>query len=467
MDKYYSYYFFDEKKIFLFVILYELISVGLYFVHPLLAFFPTILALGIVFFYYAFMIGPLPWVFLMVIATGLDTWGRIVSGVTLFHVAWGMSIITVIYAMLSKSYRLQWNFPFSKNYFTYVLLASLSLIYSPNKLEGLQMIVITIALYILFVFIANFIKTRRDILVVFWSLLIANVFNAFLTFYQIAFQNVLYFGRGAVESTTGEKIWRAGGTFYDPNVLASFMIFGTILGVSLIIYSDLTKRHKSIIAFAVLVSIIGILATFSRSGWISLFVGFLIIMLVHERKIYIVYILSSFALLLAFFVIFTSYGGFIIERILSIFDIYKDISIRTRLGLMISSIKMFIDNPILGIGYRGFPILYPFYIDSITPTALLYVKESHTLYTLLLAELGIPGFLVVVLWFRKVLINSFNLIQSSQNQFLKAVYIGNFAVLISFLITYFFYGNLFPDFNLIWINFGMIYLVAYKGDELR
>jgi len=39
------------------------------------------------------------------------------------------------------------------------------------------------------------------------------------------------------------------------------------------------------------------------------------------------------------------------------------------------------------------------------------------------------------------------------------VYVGNFAVFISLIITYFFYGNLFPDFNLIWVNLGMIYLI--------
>lgn len=459
MDNIFTYSFLRERNVFFIAVLFEISSFGFYFLHPYLAVLPTLLILSIIFFYYAFLIGPLPWIFLMVIATGLDTWGRIAGGVTLFHIAWIMSIITVVFAIFSRNYKLHWNFSINKYFILYIFLASFSLIYSPNKLEGLQLIVITIALYFLFIFIANFIESKKDLLVVIWSLLIANVFNSFLTFYQIAFQNVLYFGRGTVESSTGEKIWRAGGTFYDPNVLASFMVVGTVLGIALIIYSDISKKHKSLIFLSVVVSIVGILATFSRSGWISLTIGFLALMAVHKKKIYLFYAVSVFGLLLAFFILFTTYGGFIVERIFSIFDIYKDISIRTRLGLAISSVKMFIDNPFLGIGFRGFPSLYPLYVDSITPTALLYVKESHTLYTLLLAELGIPGFVVVMLLFTQVFKDSLNKLKENLSPFYRAVYVGNFAVFISLIITYFFYGSLFPDFNLIWINLGMIYLI--------
>ncbi len=454
-----------DWQILVFSFFLEVIIGLLFYINPIFALIPLLILFSLSIFYYSFLIGPLPWVFLMVIATGLDAWGRIIDGITLFHVGWVMSIITVVYSMLTSNIKIKIKFPINKYIIIYLLLATISLTYSPNQLSGALLILITISQFVLFILVANYIKTKRDFLIVIWSLLLSNIFNSLLTFYQIAFQNILYFGRAAVESSSGQKIWRAAGTFSDPNVLASFMFVGAILGASLILYSNLTKKHKFLIGFSVFLSIIGILATFSRSGWVSLFIGFMVLIIMHRKKIYFVYFVTFFVLLLLFFVLFTEYGGFLIERIISMFDIMKDISIRTRIGLAISSLKMFVDHPFLGVGFRGFPIYYDFYWSPITPSALLHVKESHTLYTLLLAELGVPGLLVIVLFFKRVIVDTLKKLKEIEDKFFKSVMIGNFAVFISFIITYFFYGNLFPDFNLIWINLGMLYAFTVRGEH--
>ncbi len=457
MDNLFSYSPLNERNIFFFVFLFEIISLGLYFVHPYLAILPAAVILSIILFYSAFLAGPLPWIFLMIIATGLDNWGKIIGGVTVFHVAWGMSVITLIYSYLTQNLNVKFNFEINKYVAAYILIALVSLIYSPNKISGLQILSITIALFFVFILTANFIKTKKHHLVVFWSLVIAGVFNSLVTFYQILFQNVLYFGRGAVESSSGEKIWRASGAFYDPNILAVFLIITIILGFAVVIYSDLSKKVKFLIVVSSFISTLGVLATFSRTGLVSLAIGVFAVSLFHRKKIYILYVFGALLSIVGIIILFTDYGGFVVARFLSIFDVMKDVSIRTRIGLIKSGLAMFVDHPFLGIGFRGFPKLYYYYIDPITPALLLSVNEPHTLYVSLLAELGVQGLLVIIILFYKVIKDTLSLIKITKNDFNKSILIGNLGIFISLLVTYFFYGNLFPQFNIIWINLGIIY----------
>ena len=132
------------------------------------------------------------------------------------------------------------------------------------------------------------------------------------------------------------------------------------------------------------------------------------------------------------------------------------------MGMALSGIEMFKDAPIFGRGLRAFPVLIDFYIDALIPGNLLYVKESHTLYITLLAELGIVGFLIVVFWFKKVIVDSFKMLKEKLSQFDRAIVISNFSVFISFIITFFVYGNLFPGFNLFWINLALLYSMHRK-----
>ncbi len=455
----------DEKKVLLAILVLEVFISGLFLInHYLILIFPAII-ICIFLIYYGFFTGPKYWIYLMVFSTGLDMYGRVIGGITLFHVSYFFSIFTLILYYLTNRQHFDFYTPMNKYVLLYLIISSISLIYTPNLLSGAELIIIVASLFFLFLLIINFVKTTREHLWLLWSLLLANILNSLVIFYQIAFQNITYIGRGAVQSVTGEKIWRAAGLFYDPNVGATYIMIGTIIGLAVLLYSNIKRVHKILIFISVVVSSLGILATFSRSGWVGLIIGFFVVALFHRKKIYLLYTLGVLIIFLLVLIVFTEYGGFILNRAMSIFEIMTDLSIRTRIGLAISGIKMFIDHPFFGIGLRGFPVLYDFYLSPVTPQQLLYVKESHTLYVDVLAELGIMGIFIIILWFKRVLMDTYRKINSIENPTFRSILIGNFGVLVSLVIVYAFYGNLFPDFNLIWVNFGVIYSILKYNEN--
>jgi O-antigen ligase len=158
-------------------------------------------------------------------------------------------------------------------------------------------------------------------------------------------------------------------------------------------------------------------------------------------------------------------GALISDRFFSIFDLLNDPSIKARLLMAESGIRMFFDSPIWGLGYRSFPLVYDYYINPDMPWETLYIKESHTLFIFLLAELGIIGFVLVFLWFKQVLIDCYKFIKLDGSHLTKAILIGSFSLFVAFNVNFIFYGNLFPQFNLIWLNFGLIYSIGLKMDN--
>lgn len=449
----------SEVRYFVIFAVLEIISGILALLHPLLFFLPFLPLAALFFFYLTFLKGPFFWFIIMIVGTGLDSWGNVIGGLTVFHFGWGLSLISILlYLLFNPQIKLNYFTPINKFVLSFLFVAGLSLIYSPNKLSGLVLLATSTALFIVFILLVNFVDTKRKIRSLLITLSVVNILLSLLTFYQLLFENVLYVGRATVSSESGEKIWRASGTFEDPNVEAIFLMVGLIYAISLVIHSKEKIVLKLFFAGTALITSVGIIATFSRSGWIAAFAGVIMILFLNRNKKLFFY--SIFIVLLFFvgFILFTPYGEFITFRILSIFDVMADPSITTRLGLMLSGLKMFVDNPFLGIGLRGYPVLYDLYIDPLAPWFLLHVKESHTLFITLLAELGIIGLIIVVFWFKRIFVDSYKLIQKAHNDFHRAVLIGSFSTFFALNIAFIFYGFLFPVMNLIWFVFALIYI---------
>lgn len=451
---------------FIILVIFEVIFFGL-FAYNKIYFFVLISAVILsVIYFYSLVVKPFLWLILIIVGSFLENWGHVGGGVTVFHIAWANSFFAgIIYYLYKHNYPFNFNIPFGKYVFLYVGFAAFSLIYSPNTESALSFLATTVALYFLTIWIANFLRADKEFNWVIITLLICNIFLTGLIFYQILTFDPWKIVDVAI-SATGEKILRPSGTFADPNVAAAHIVVGVLYGLSLFFYSNTKRLFKIYLFLAVSISLFGIVLTFSRTVWVSLVFGFGTILFFQSRK-NILIIFSSFSLLVLIFVLFTPYGSFITERVYSIFDIMGDVSIRTRISLIISGFHMFIDNPVLGVGYRAFPIYYDHYIDPLAPQILLYVKESHTLIITLLAELGIAGVLIVVLWFRRIIIDIISTLQINKSPIYKALLIGSLANIITFLVYSFFYGNIFPHFNFLWLIFGIVYSIYFAHQKNR
>ncbi|MCF8241109.1 MAG: O-antigen ligase family protein [Melioribacteraceae bacterium] len=402
----------------------------------------------------------------MIFATGLDIWGQIFAGITIFHVGWFFSIFTTVILYLIRDIdEIKYLYSITYPFLFFIIIASISLIYTPNFENGLYIVVQTLALYLFFVLVANFIKSRNHLILIILILLFINISQTFLLVYQLLFENVTYFADSTVQTSEGFRIYRPSGTFHDPNVLCTYMIFGIIYSLSYLLFNKVKIKWKILLGIGILLSFIGTVLTFSRSGWLSLLFGIITVIFFYPKKRIIFYILTIGAIILSFALFFTPYGDLIIERFASIIDLMTDPSIRVRLALINSSFHMFVDNPFFGVGFKGFPVLYDLYLDPIVPQMLLYVKEPHTLWPALLAELGVLGVVSVFILFYVFFKESYKKAIEYYDDFSKSFYVSIFALFIAMNVDFFFYGFLFPQFNLLWLNFALFYSMKDNYQE--
>ena len=195
-----------------------------------------------------------------------------------------------------------------------------------------------------------------------------------------------------VDATQFPKLMRRmSSTLMNPNLLGAYllMILSVSISYLLVYWKGLTNKilsraYKKQIYMMIPVALIlfvTLLLTYSRGIWISF--GAMVIYwgIFVERRL----LLS----LLAVPIILYFYDGEIATRLWSIFQGH-DTSADLRWALWDSTMYIVRENPIWGIGWNTFYLVYPdynYYIQG--PNVLMY--HAHNLYLNMLAEIGIPG----------------------------------------------------------------------------
>jgi O-antigen ligase len=128
-----------------------------------------------------------------------------------------------------------------------------------------------------------------------------------------------------------------------------------------------------------------LILTFSRLGWIAFIVGYILeVFIQFRKKKFVINILIALILL-------STIGNIIILR-LTYFS-SSDISSIARFNQIITSINMFINNPIFGVGLGRYGYEYHKY-EVITGVREFKFPLPGSIYTLILSEFGILGAIV-------------------------------------------------------------------------
>ncbi|MEX1120988.1 MAG: hypothetical protein WED82_02585, partial [Balneolales bacterium] len=108
---------------------------------------------------------------------------------------------------------------------------------------------------------------------------------------------------------------------------------------------------------------------------------------------------------------------------------------------------------LLGVGFRGFPEVFPNYF-SVQST--IGVVEPHNITYTILAELGVIGFFLFAIIYWKIGWVAYQNITLSTGDVERSVSITLFVAYIAFIIFYQFYNGFLVDTN-IWIIIGLIF----------
>jgi len=180
--------------------------------------------------------------------------------------------------------------------------------------------------------------------------------------------------------------------YKDPNDLAYIFCWAIPLAVSYLLYSNGWQK-KAFAITTVLLSIIAVISSGSRAGFLILSIMLLITISIHIKKRLFTTILFFLIIILTITFVLKQFADIRspLERVLSLFsidvaDLESVSSLYSRLLAHKAAIKTWLDNPILGIGYGNF-------LHNIG----FFGIAAHNTYLQLLAELGIIGFAAYIL----------------------------------------------------------------------
>jgi putative inorganic carbon (hco3(-)) transporter len=335
----------------------------------------------------------------------------------------------------------------SKPIFLFITIAFISLIFNYKDLALQEFIVsflylLRFAAYISIYFVVagfdlNFKRKIFTFLIISGSLVVLIGFLQYFLYPNL--RNLYYLG-------WDEHLYRLFSSFLDPNFAASVISLFLILLIS-ILFLGIGKRKNTnlFLVFLSIISFIALLLTYSRSGYLMFFVSIIVLLFILGRKRFI--LILFLALVVGIALIPKDLGG---EGV----KLLRTASLISRTDYAKNAIVIFIDNPVLGVGfnaYRYAQYRYGFIDDSNLKTSHAGAGTDNS-FLFVLATTGVVGFVgYLFLWFKVLKTSSDTFRISAGNSFGRVISCVIIASSVGIFINAFFINSLFYPFVMAWM----------------
>jgi len=247
---------------------------------------------------------------------------------------------------------------------------------------------------VLYFIIINVVRTRKQIMILLWILLMLGFISSSVGIYQYI--------HGTGLKLVG-RITRILGTTQNPNILAAELVLIVPIIVTLF-KNQRRKIIKSILLSFFVLIIMAIILTFSRAGMatLSLVLFFSFIRFIFgNRKRLTAIVYSFFIFLVAILIIFPFIPQEYWGRMRTITDL-EEISIASRLEAWRLAFDMILEHPLLGVGFGAFK--YEFFTQALMSADIktrFVMLHAHNLYLHTGAEAGILAFsfLLIIIFY--------------------------------------------------------------------
>jgi len=322
--------------------------------------------------------------------------------ISLHDIVLGVVYIILFFEMYRKREQklhlfLRYSIPFGG----IMIMAVISMINAEFRYYSLFEFVEIFKMYLVFIFIANYIRDTGDLKVIINFVILGLTIEVLFVLMELFTGQsigIAFLGTKAVEDPGQFKYMRLGGTFGGSNGLAWY--FDIILPLVLAVFLSHMKKFKKIYLFAILTGgIFCLIMTYSRGGWIS----FLITASIVGMAIFLKYDLKK-QIRAGLIVSMLVFLGFIYliaipNPISNRFNEDDKGSATSRLPLMELAIDMIRSAPLTGVGLNNYTEVhhkYDFGVDKITE---YYPVPVHNIFLMVAAEIGLPGlFFFVLFW---------------------------------------------------------------------
>lgn len=320
-------------------------------------------------------------------------------------------ILVLRYLMVANNFRVSVT-PVERLFFVFLVYLFLTILQSVDFLRGLASLRIYIVGWLIFGFTLKYIKGAEQIRRLFWSLMIWGLLLSLIQIHHVLVQgNILI----TVLTKNIHLSWGSS------NYIAAFYALLIPMGISMIFIKKLSISARLLLISVVLLMITALFLTGSRGGVVAFCFGSLVLL----------WRFRSWQTLLAF-LFFCFLMGCVIFSIPSSQIIWQGLvgyqtspSVLSRVELWKESIRIFMENPILGVGLGN--------INYHVELAGSLFMRSHNLMLELLSEAGIIGFLIFVGLILKILRIQIKNCAKIQNSFHHSLAWGVLAATIAAL----------------------------------
>ncbi|MBI4035768.1 O-antigen ligase family protein [Candidatus Daviesbacteria bacterium] len=388
-----------------------------------------VFALPLVFFPYTYLAFEMPKVFLLYLFT-----------------------VSTPFLLLKSGYRLG---NFSKVYLLYlvffawiILTAALGLSFGQSFLGSYfrwQGIITWICYFVLFFISAKLFENPHFKKYTCYAILIASTVTALLAITQFA----LYWFDGNTTQLLYNR--RVISTFGQPNFLGAYLVMS--LPFTWLLLKQANLKQKGLIGLGLIIIILGILSTTSRSAYLGLIFLALIWGIFHYRLL-LAGIIASIILLTILanlfpLLVFNEWYRFKI-------DTTSKWTAENRLLIAQRSVQLVLQKPLTGYGLENFSLAFPAVVNS-QDLGLkdIVVDSSHNLFLDLAVQLGLVGLGLFLASVSSALITGLKRLKSADiesQQLIKAA----ICVVITFLSMHQFSVVSVVPMVLFWVSLGII-----------
>lgn len=347
--------------------------------------FELFLGLGLVFaiFFYFALRNPIVGLigFLFLVLTRVHDFGESMhlSGITIVLEA--IIFFSLVLQWLRRRYPLSFIGPQSFLLFAFVgyaWISSLTIGKSLYEVSGRILIKEFLVIFFIFIVTQNAIRNRKD----FNNILRTVVFSGLALCILCLIETFLTGAGGFVYTSefNGEQIRLAGGMGWNPNGVAAFLAMIFPLAYFLLPVEK-SGKIKLFYLVAIPLTIGTIFLTYSRAGFLYLAITFVFIL---TRRYKSRYVLGLSVILVAIFVFLPEIFW------LRMGTIATDREGTGRIILFQAALKLFLENPLTGVGYGASVYL----MQPYTLGRFHGLEGPHNLYLTILAEMGLVNFFV-------------------------------------------------------------------------
>lgn len=336
----------------------------------------------------------------------------------------------------------------------YGVVVSLSLVYADDYTRSYEAVSDFLKDGLIALMIVMILQNEKAFQNAVWALVAAGAFLGTISVFQYftgAFSNTFWgFGNTSLGNIAGaSNDYRIGGPFSDPNFYAQVVVVFIPLALEMLIGAR-NQFARLFALWTVAACSLTVIFTFSRGGFLAL-VGVLALYAFWKGLK-----LGSWLLIAGLtFVIVLLLPAQYTTRLSTLTSFLpgnnqtaqSDVSFVGRMSENIIGFRMFMDHPILGVGFKNYPAKYVEYSRGLGIDQRREERSPHSFYLEVAAEHGIVGLLVVGL----LLYNVFNGLLYAKRVFnqLHLVNMENMTVsimisFVGYMISAVFLHNAYP-----------------------